>query len=110
MQRESTKRRFGRGMPTTFSMIKSATDREKEAKSSYSLTNCLTSREIFLIYKAWFANLLLILGIKSLTPYQRSTFQEIRDLGTEKLADKYLFCIFSAFVCLSITNFSYVVG
>ena len=90
-------------------MIKSATNGEKETKSSYSWTNCLTSREIFLIYRAWFANLLLILGIKSLPPYQGSTFEEIRDLETEKLVDKYLFCIFFAFVCLSISNFSYAV-
>ena len=92
-------------------MIKSATNGDKkEAKSSYNWINCLTSREIFQIYRAWFANILLILGIKSLHPYPGSTFEEIRDLEIEKPVDKYLFCIFFAFVCFSITNFSYAVG
>ena len=37
-------------------------------------------------------------------------FREIRDLGTWSFTDKYIFCVFSVFICLSITNFSYAVG
>ena len=54
------------------------------------------------IYKAWFANLPLILGIKNILilgiiyvlPYQGLIFREIRDLEIGKSADKYLLCIF----------------
>ena len=52
-------------MLATSPMIKSEKDREEEVESSYSL-NCLTSWEIFSIYRAWFTNLPLILGIRSL--------------------------------------------
>ena len=52
-------------MPAASPVIKSAKDGEEEAESSRS-SNCLTSKEIFPIYRAWLANLPLILGIKSL--------------------------------------------
>ena len=52
----------------------------------------------------------MILGIKYLFPYQGLSFRDIRDLEIGPSAHKYLFCIFFAFICLSITNFSYVVG
>ena len=51
-------------MPTTSPMIKSAKDGEEEAKSSHSSQSCPTSGEIFLIYRTWFFNLPIILGIK----------------------------------------------
>ena len=47
---------------------------------------------------------------KKLFPYQGLIFREIRDLETGKSIDKYLFCVFFAFICLSITNFPYAVG
>ena len=92
-------------------MIKSAQDGEEEVESSYNW-DCLpfTSWVIFPIYRALFPNLRLILGIKYVFPYQGLSFQEIRDLETGSSTDKYLFCVFSAFICLSITNFPYVVG
>ena len=46
-------------------MIKLAQDGEEEVESLQSW-NCLTLQEIFSIYRVWFTNLLLILGIKSL--------------------------------------------
>ena len=69
-----------------------------------------TSWGIFPIYRAWFPNLLLILGIKYVFPYQALSILEIRDLETRSSAYKYLFCVFSAFICLSITNFPYAVA
>ena len=92
-------------------MINSTQDGEEEVESSQSW-NCLslTSWGIFPIYRAWFSNLCLILGIKYVFPYQGLTFREIRDLETRSSVDKYLFCVFSAFICLSITNFPYAVG
>ena len=89
---------------------------EKKKKRVLVVGPSLTSREIFLIYRAWFTNLplisvlnLLILGIKYVILYQGLIFQEM-DLETRKLADKYLFYVFSTFVCLSITNFLYSIG
>ena len=46
-------------------MIKLVKDGEEETKSFCPVSNALTSREIFRIYRAWFVNLPLILGIKS---------------------------------------------
>ena len=83
---------------------------EKKKKRIFSLFESPTLWEIFLIYRAWFANLPLILGIKSLIPYQGLTFREIRDLKTGESVDKYLFCVFSPFIYLSITDFPYAVG
>ena len=92
-------------------MIKSTKDGEEEAESSYCSKNySLTFWEIFLIYRVWFANLYLILGIKSLLPYQGLIFRETKDLEIGISADKYLFCVLSAFIYLFITNFSYEVG
>ena len=45
----------------------------EEEVESFSLFECPTSWEIFPIYRAWFANLLVILGIKSLN------FEDKRD-------------------------------
>ena len=90
-------------------MIKSAKDGEEEAESSHS-SNFFTTWEIFPIYRAWFTNLILILGIKSLIPYQRLIFREIRGLETRKSTDKYIFFFFSAFMYSSITNYSYTIG
>ena len=99
-------------------MIKLAQDVEEEAERAPSW-NCLTftSWGIFLIYKAQFTNLLLILGIKSLNfrdkisfSYHGLIFREIRDLETGKFVDKYLFCVFSAFIRLSLTNFPYAIS
>ena len=74
--------------------------------------NSITSGEIFMIYRVWFVNLPLILGIKSLnfkdkifSSLSRINLQINKDLETGKLADKSLCCVFSAFACLSITNF-----
>ena len=55
-------------MPTTSLMIKSAKDGEGEVESSPNWKKKIeiTSREIFPIYRTWFLNLSLILGIKSL--------------------------------------------
>ena len=52
-------------MLATPPMIKSVKDGEEEAKS-FSPFECPTSWEIFPIYRAWFANIPVILGIKSL--------------------------------------------
>ena len=57
-------------------MIKSVKDEEEETKSSHSWSPFIT-REIFPIYRAWFMNPLLILGIKSLIPYQELIFREL---------------------------------
>ena len=46
-------------------MIKLAKDEKEEAESSHRW-NPFTTWEIFPIYKAWFMNLLLIVGIKFL--------------------------------------------
>ena len=54
------------------------------------------------IYKAWFANLplilgiknILILGIKYVLPYQGLIIQEIMDFEIGKSVDKYLLHIF----------------
>ena len=77
----------------------------------------ITSWEISPIYKAWFANLPLILGIKSLnfrdkicSSLSRIDIPKTKGFGNWDPADKYLFCVFFAFVCLSITNFPYAVG
>ena len=91
-------------------MIKSAKDREEDAESSPNSIFFFTTWEVLPIYRAWFTNLLLILGIKSLIPYQGLLFREIRDLETGKFADKHLFCIFSTSTYLSIKNFPYAVG
>ena len=53
---------------------------------------------------------ILILGIKYVLPYKGLIFQKIRDLETGNPTDKYLFCVFSTFVCLAIMNFPYEVG
>ena len=91
-------------------MIKSGKDEEVEAESSHGLNSPLTSWEIFSIYRVWFPNLSLILGIKSLIHYQGLIFLEIRDMKIGKSIDKYLFYVFSAFICLFITNFPYAIG
>ena len=83
---------------------------EKEKKIVHTVGISLTSWGIFPIYRGRFKNLPLILGIKSLFPYQGLIFREIRDLGTGSSIDKYLFCVFAAFMSLSITNFPYAVG
>ena len=92
-------------------MIKLAQDGKEEAKCSHNLSFLtFTLWGIFLIYKARFTNLLLILGIKShFFPHQGLIFQEIKDLEMGKSADKYLFRLFSAFICSPIMNFPYVV-
>ena len=92
-------------------MIKSAKYGEEEAESSYCSKNySLTLWEIFPIYKVWFAYLHLILGIKSLLPYRGLIFRETKDFEIGISADKYLFCVLSAFIYLFITNFPYEVG
>ena len=53
-------------MMTTSPMIKSTKDGEEKAERFCTVLNTLTSWEIFPIYRAWFVNLPLILGIKSL--------------------------------------------
>ena len=53
----------------------------------------------------------LIIGkTKSFFLYQGLIFREIRDLETGRSVYKYIFCIFSAFICSSIRNFPHVVG
>ena len=52
-------------MSATFLIIKSAENEEEEKEFKPNL-NALTLWENSLIYRAWFANLSLILGIKSL--------------------------------------------
>ena len=47
-------------------MIKTAKDGEEKTESFCTVSNALASSEIFLIYRAWFVNLSLILGIKYL--------------------------------------------
>ena len=56
------------------------------------------------------SHLLLILERKYIFSYQRLFIQGIRDLKAEKSADKYIFCVFYAFMRLSITNFLYAIG
>ena len=79
---------------------------------TFGINLTFTSWGIFPIYKAWFTNLPLILGIESLNfrdkisfSYMGLIFRGIRDLETEKSVDKYLFSVFSSFIRLSITNF-----
>ena len=53
-------------MPAISLMIKSTKDGEEKEESFCTVSNALTSWEIFPIYRAWFVNLSLILGIKYL--------------------------------------------
>ena len=53
-------------MPAISPIIKLAKDGEEKAESFCTVSNALTSWEIFPIYRAWFVNLSLIFGIKYL--------------------------------------------
>ena len=89
----------------------------KTKKKKKQKVLAFTSWEISPIYRAWFANIPLILGIESINFRDKIRFSLSRidipknkGLETRKPVDEYLFGVFSAFVCLSIMNFPYAVG